>query len=152
NQGAKYSKVKISDPVEIKVGDKQTSVYKGEIIGLEPTYKGGEKTRLVVKAMNKMHRLMRNVKSVTFTDKTDQQILNKTVSDVGLTLDSKPETCISYKPVSRHSRRALEFLRTRAARMGCYVWCVDTTINVKQPELTAAPIADLKINDSSTDG
>ena len=152
NQGAKYSKVNIGDPVEIKVGDKQTSVYKGEIVGLEPTYKGGEKTRLVVRAMNKLHRLLRIRKSVTFTDKTDQAILNQVVGDAGLTLEWKHEKSITYKHVYQHNQSAMEFLRTRAARMGCHVWCVGTTVYCKQPELQAGAVAEFKLSESSTSG
>ena len=152
NQGAKYSKVTIGDPVEIKIGDQQTSVYKGEIVGLEPTYKGGEKTRLVVRAMNKLHRLLRLRKSVTFTDKTDQAILNQVVGDAGLSLEWKHEKSITYKHVYQHNQSAMEFLRTRAARMGCHVWCVGTTVYCKQPELQAGPIAEFKLSESSTSG
>ena len=52
--------------------------------GSSAIYKGGEKTKLVIRAMNKMHRLLRKRKSITFTDKTDQQILTQVVGDAGL--------------------------------------------------------------------
>jgi hypothetical protein len=152
NQGSKYSKAKIGDPVEIKVGDQQTSVYKGEIVNVEPTFKGGEKTRVVIRAMNKLHRLLRIRKSVTFTDKTDQQILNQVVSDAGLSLEWKHEKSITYKHVYQHNQSAMEFLRMRAGRMGCHVWCVGTTVYCKQPELQAGPIAEFKLSESSTSG
>ena len=66
NQGAKYSKVKVGDEVEIKVGEQQTSIYKGQIIGLEPVYAGKGKTRVTIRAMNKLHDLLRKKKSITF--------------------------------------------------------------------------------------
>ena len=37
NQDDVYSKLKIGGAVEIKVGDEQKSIYKGEIVGLEPS-------------------------------------------------------------------------------------------------------------------
>ena len=67
------------------------SIYKGEVVGLEPIYKGGEKTHSLIRAMNKLHRLLRKRKSITFTDKTDQQILNQVVGDAGLSLEWKHE-------------------------------------------------------------
>src|SRR5580704_16101024 len=56
NQGDSYTtKTKAGDSVEIKVGDNSTSIYKGEVIGVEPTYKGGEKWRVLLRCMNKFH-------------------------------------------------------------------------------------------------
>ncbi|HEX3482150.1 MAG TPA: contractile injection system protein, VgrG/Pvc8 family [Kofleriaceae bacterium] len=146
NQGDVYSSKQVGATIEIKVGNDKTSVFKGEIIGLEPVYKGGDKTIITIRAMNKLHRLLRKRKSLTFTDKTDQQILNQVVGDAGLTLDWKHETSITYKHVYQHNQTDLEFLRTRAARMGCHVWCVDTTVNVKQPDVQSGPIATLNVD------
>src|SRR5574337_1020128 len=64
NQGDLYSIKTVGSTVEVKVGE-GTSVFKGEIVGMEPTYKGGEKSRILVRAMNKMHRMLRKRKSIT---------------------------------------------------------------------------------------
>ena len=147
NWGDHYTTtVKIGDSVEVKVGDGLTSVYKGEIVGIEPIYKGGEKGRVVIRAMNKFHRLLRVRKSITFTDKTDQSILSQVVGDSGLSLDWKHDKSITYKHVYQHNQTNMEFLRTRAARMGCHVWCVDTTVHCKQPDLQSGPIKELKVD------
>jgi phage protein D len=136
NQNDIYTpKAKIASPVEIKVGADSTSIYKGEIIGVEPVYGGGDTTRILIRAVNKMHRLIRKRKSLTFADKTDQQILNQVVGDAGLTLDWKHSSSITYKHVYQHNLTGLEFVRMRAARLGCHVWCVDTKITIKEPEL-----------------
>jgi len=151
NQGDTYSAQKVGDPVEIKVGDSGAdSIYKGEIVGLEPVYKGGEKTRILIRAMNKLHRLLRKRKSITFTDKTDQAILNQVVGDAGLSLQWKHDKSITYKHVYQHNMSDLEFLRMRAARMGCHVWCVDTTVYCQQPDLQSGPIAEFNV-DQATD-
>lgn len=146
NQGDVYTPTKVGATIEINVGDQATSVFKGEVVGLEPVYKGGDKTIITIRAMNKLHRLLRKRKSITFTDKTDQQILNQVVGDAGLTLEWQHETSITYKHVYQHNQSDLEFLRTRAARMGCHVWCVDTKVYCKQPELQSGPIATLNVD------
>ncbi|MBA3397544.1 MAG: phage late control D family protein [Deltaproteobacteria bacterium] len=139
NQNDIYtSKVKIAGEVEVKVGKDSKVIFKGEVVGLEPIYKGGEPTKLLVRAMNKMHRLKRMRKSLTFMDKTDQQILSQVVQDAGLSLEWKHEKSITYKHVYQHNLSGLEFLRMRAARMGCHVWCVDSKIYVKEPDLSAS--------------
>ena len=154
NQDHRYSKLAVASPVEIMVSNEdgsQSSIYKGELVGLEPVYRAAEKQRISIRAMNKFHRLIRKRKSVTFTDKTDQQILQQVVSDSGLTLDWKHETSITYKHVYQHNMTDMEFVRMRAARMGCHVWCVGDTLNVKQPDLQQAPSHTLAI-DSEIDG
>lgn len=149
NQDTGWStKVKVGDPVSVKVGDDNAEIYKGEVVGLEATYKGGEKARLTVRAMNKMHRLLRMRKSLTFTDKSDQQILNAVAGDAGLSLEWKHEKSITYKHVYQHNQTDLEFLRMRAGRIGAHVWCVDSKLYVKEPDLQSSPITKLKIGET----
>jgi phage protein D len=137
NQNDIYTpKAKIGGTVEIKVGSGAGKrIYIGEILGVEPIYRGGETTKILIRSINKMHRLIRKRKSMTFTDKSDQQILDQVVKDAGLTLEWKHEKNITYKHVYQHNLNGLEFVRQRAARLGCHVWCVDKTLHVKEPEL-----------------
>lgn len=152
NQDNTYSgQVKIGWSVDILVGDDQKSIYKGEVVGLEAMYKGGEKSKVLIRCMNKLHRLLRKRKSLTFTDKNDQQILNQVVGDAGLSLEWKHEKSITYKHVYQHNLSDLEFLRMRAGRLGCHVWCVDTKVFCKQPELTQKPIVTLKVSDDNSE-
>jgi len=152
NQSDIYSPLAIGSPVEIKVGNDSKSIYVGEIVGLEPIYKGGDRSKILIRAMNQLHRLLRKRKSLTFTDKTDEQILKQVVGDAGLALEWKHDKSITYKHVYQHNQTDMEFLRTRAARMGCHVWCVDKKVFVKQPELQGAAIAELNVDQSSTTG
>jgi uncharacterized protein len=152
NQDHSYSRCKVGDPVEIKIGDEEVSIYKGEVIGLEPIYRGGQNQVISIRAMNKMHKLLRKRVSRTFTDKTDQQMLTEVVKDAGLTLDWKHEKSITYKHTYQHNQSNMEFLRTRAARMGCHVWCVDTTLHCKQPDLANDSGIELKISQKVGDG
>ncbi|HET7502469.1 MAG TPA: contractile injection system protein, VgrG/Pvc8 family [Kofleriaceae bacterium] len=151
NQNDVYSAKAVGTEVEIKVGNPPTSIFKGEVVGLEPVYKGGEKAKILIRAMNKFHKLLRKRKSVTFTDKTDEQILKQVANDAGLQVKWKHDVSISYKHVYQHNQSDMEFLRTRAARMGCHVWCVGDTIYVKQPELQGAEIATLSVDAAAQD-
>lgn len=150
NQDATYStKIKVGATIEIGTGEGHKTIYKGEVVGLEATYRGGEKSKLLVRGMNKMHRLLRKRKSLTFTDKSDQQILKTVVADAGLELEWKHDKSITYKHVYQHNLSDLEFLRMRAARLGCHVWCVDKKVFVKQPDLQQKPLAKLKVAGSN---
>ena len=149
NQGDVYSGKAVGSTVEIKV--KEGSIFKGEIVGLEPVYKGGEKAKILIRALNGFHKMVRKRKSVTFTDKNDQQILNQVAGGSGLKLEWQHDKSITYKHVYQHNQTDMEFVRARAARMGCHVWCVGDTLHVKQPDLQSGPIAELKVDGESTD-
>lgn len=151
NQNDVYSTKAVGGAVEIKVGNNSTSIFKGEIVGLEPVYKGGEKAKILIRAMNKFHKLLRKRKSVTFTDKTDEAILKQVVGDAGLSLEWKHDKSITYKHVYQHNQTDMEFLRTRAARMGCHVWCVGDKIYVQQPMLQGQEIATLLVDGEKKD-
>ncbi|MBA3465233.1 MAG: phage late control D family protein [Deltaproteobacteria bacterium] len=151
NQNDIYAgKFEIGQKLEIKVGEDQKSIYVGEIVGFEATYKGGDTTKLTIRALNKMHRLLRKRKSVTYTEKTDEAILKDVVKDGGLTLEWKHKTAITYKHVYQHNQTDLEFLRTRAARLGCHVWCVDTKIHVKEPDFGNSSKVELSVDEGGT--
>jgi len=152
NQNDLYSTLAIGASVKIDVGNDKKCIYLGEVVGLEPVYKGGDRSKILIRAMNPLHRLLRKRKSMTFTDKSDEQILKQVVGDAGLTLEWKHEKSITYKHVYQHNQTDMEFLRTRAARMGCHVWCVDKKVFVKQPELQGAASAELNVDQSSPSG
>jgi phage protein D len=128
--------LKVGGELEINVGDGETVIFKGEVSQIEGAWKGGEPTRVLVRGMNKMYKLKAFRKSLTFTDKTDQQILSQVVKDAELTLEWKHEKSITYKHVYQHNLSALEFVRMRAARMGCHVWCEDSKLFVKEPDFS----------------
>ena len=54
--------IQIGTSIEIKVGSEAESIFQGEQIGAEGTYKGGQTTRITLRAMNKTHRLLRKLK------------------------------------------------------------------------------------------
>jgi len=152
NQESLHSVHGIGDAVEVLVGDDETSIFKGELVGMTPHFKGDGHTTIQIQAFNKLHRLTRGKSSKTYQNKTDQQILSEVVSKYGLSLDWKHDTNITYKHVYQHNLTDLEFLRTRAARLGCHVWCVDTKVTVKQPNLGEAQTLSVAVTkDSNND-
>jgi phage protein D len=94
---------------------------------------------------------LRKRKSLTFTEKTDKDILTQIAGDAGLSIEFKHETSITYKHVYQHNQTDLEFVRMRAARMGCHVWCVDSKIFIKEPDLQGKPLAQVKIGASGAE-
>lgn len=145
NQDHSYTKsADISKTLEIKHKDSGKVMFKGEIVGLEPMYKGMSSTTIAIRAYNKMHRMLRGRKSMTFSDKTDKQIITEVAKKHGLTVEWEgPE--VSHKLVYQHNQTDMEFCRTRAARVGCNLWCVDTKLFCKVPKLDGSEVATLEV-------
>jgi len=124
NLSTKYSEqVNEGDDLEVKLGfvdgKEQGSVFKGEIVGIEPIYDARSPARVHIRGYNQLHRLMRGKKSVTYTKVTDKDIVDKLCQQYGLTADyggAPPAT--KYDHVYQHNLTDLEFLRMRAARLG----------------------------------
>jgi phage protein D len=139
--GGKYE---IGATFDVKVGSPSKPIFQGEIAGFEGTYKGGDKTKLLIRGMNRMHRLLRKRTSVTYTDKTDQQIIEQVCKKAELKLEWKHSATITYKHVYQHNQTDLEFIRMRAARLGAHVWCVNDTLYVKEPDF--GNVSELKLS------
>src|SRR5262249_33336444 len=92
NEAVKYSETLTEgDDIEGKLGlaggDQATTIFKGEITGIEPHYETSAKRRVTVRALNKLHALSRGKKSVSYTKSTDKQIVDQIVGNYGLTAE-----------------------------------------------------------------
>ncbi|HXU74550.1 MAG TPA: contractile injection system protein, VgrG/Pvc8 family [Polyangia bacterium] len=125
NQSTKYSeKINEGDDIEVKLGfassgTAQDSVFKGEIVGIEPVYAAAAPARVHIRSYNKLHLLMRGKKSATYTKVSDKDIVDKLCHLHNLSADfgSSPPTTV-YDHVYQHNLTDLEFIRMRAARLG----------------------------------
>lgn len=142
-------KYKLGAAVEIKVGGgsrysqdgsaqgDKVAIFKGELVGMEPSYKQGGESRFALRAYDKMHRLLRGRKSKTFQEQSDQDICSAIASQAGLQAQCGSSPKIKHKHVYQHNQTNLEFLRVRAARLGFEVWCEDTKLFFDAPKLDA---------------
>jgi Bacteriophage probable baseplate hub protein len=152
NAGNRHSNAhKQGDAVEIKVtGDKKT-IFKGEIVGVEPVFEAGADSKCVIRAFNRLHRLLRGRKSRTFQDQADNAIVNTIVGDHGLSAQCGSDVNITHKHVYQHNQTDLEFLRTRAARIGYSVWVDDQTLHFEKPKLDKDSGIELKITTETSE-
>jgi uncharacterized protein len=151
NAEHKYSNEKNpGDAVEIKVitaaGEK--SIFKGEVVSIEPIYKTGGETRCVIRCYHKLHRMLRGRKSRTFQDKSDNAIIKEVVDAYGVSPTVGNTPMVSQKHVYQHNQTDLEFVRNRAARLGFDIWIEDSGVKIDKIDLNKNPIAELKVGDS----
>ncbi len=136
NQGHHFSNaVTHGDGVEVKVGGASgETLFAGEIVGIEPLYRAGGDSKCVLRAFDKLHRLLRGRKSRTFLDMSDQDICSQIAGDHGLRPRADDTTKIIHEHVYQHNQTDLELLRLRAARIGYAVWVEGDTLFFAPPK------------------
>ena len=141
--------LRLGDELEVKIGGAGgQSLFKGEVVGLEPMYKTGGESKCIVRAFNRMHRLLRGRKSRTFVDKKDSEIAQAIASDNGLTAQVDA-TSVVNKHVYQHNQTDLEFLRVLANRNGYEVLVEDKTLFFRKPRADRDSGVELRINDQA---
>jgi uncharacterized protein len=140
--------------VEIKAGGategaQKASVFKGEIVGIEPSYKAQGDSRVVIRCFNKMHRMIRGKKSKTYQNMSDQDIVSQIVGDHGLSAECGSDPKITHEHVYQHNQTDLEFIRVRGARLGFAVWCEDTKLYFDAPKTDQDSGIELKIEEAA---
>lgn len=105
------------------------TIFKGEVVGVEPIWDASGSSRVVIRAFNKLHRLTRARKTRTFEKMTDSDIASRIAeeNELGFGRDLA-EASPPHDYVFQNNQTDLEFLRTRAARIGYQVWVDDSTL------------------------
>ena len=120
----------LGDSVEVRGG---ASIFKGEVVSIEPVFEAGGDSRIIVRALNRLHRLSRGRKSKTYAKMTDTEIVSQIAGEAGLVPGPGwPETSVPDF-VIQHNQTDLEFLRERAARIGFEVVVDDKTLMLRRP-------------------
>jgi phage protein D len=138
NASTRWSeKVNEGDDIEIKLGfeggGQSATVFKGEVTGIEPIYDSRQPLRVVIRALNQMHRLTRGKKSVAHKQVTDKDIVDKVCQTYGLTAkfgDTPPAT--KYEHVYQHNMSDFEFLKLRASRIGFEILVNDKELHFRK--------------------
>ena len=94
----------------------------GEITSLEPGFGEGMIAELTVRGYDKSHRLYREKKSKSYLNVKDSDLAKQIANHVNLTAQVDT-TATVYEHIYQHNQSDLEFLRSRAQRIGyeCFV-------------------------------
>jgi phage protein D len=138
NQDHRNSEWDQGQDVEVKTSDSNTSIFKGTIVGVEPIYRGDGENRVVIRAYGPLHLLLRGKKSRTFQKQSDAKIVQTIAGEYGLSPKCGTKVNITHNHVYQHNQTDLEFLRTRAARLGYSVWVEGTTLHFDKPDTSAS--------------
>src|SRR5437764_2603127 len=116
--------------VEVKLGyaDQLTSLFKGEITGLEPSFNADRLPTLVVRGYDRRHRLARGRRTRSFLKKKDSDIAAQIAREAGLTANAT-DSGVTHDYVLQADRTDFEFLLERASRISYEVVVEDKTLN-----------------------
>ena len=104
-------------------------VFKGEIVSVEPVFDVSGESHVIIRALNRLHRLTRGRQSRTYEKMSDAQVAAELALKAGLAFGpSGPEAAIGQERIFQHDETDLEFLRRRAARIGYEVFVDDKTL------------------------
>jgi phage protein D len=130
----------IGQALEIELGAAQsrttTSLFKGEIVTLEPVFEAGG-VALRVRALDRAHRLQRARHIRTFAHVSVADAASKVIADAGLSAAIGPGLDLQLEHVQQDNENDLEFLWRLARRVGAEVFVEDDKVRVERPQATS---------------
>ncbi|HET9227551.1 MAG TPA: contractile injection system protein, VgrG/Pvc8 family [Thermoanaerobaculia bacterium] len=102
-------------------------VFAGEVTGLEPDFQADDTPTVTIRGYDRRHRLMRGRKSRSFVQVKDSDIVSQIAQEAGLTAEAE-DTEVTLEYVLQHNQTDLEFLESRARRIGFEVWVDGKTL------------------------
>ena len=127
--------VKVGDDVKVeswRPDSAADAIMTGEAIGIEILHTPGH--HMVIRALNRLHRLTRAPRTREFVDVTDAEIVATIAGENGLTPEASAAPSVRYDHVYQQNQTDLDFLLVRAARIGFEVRCEDTTLFFRKAE------------------
>jgi phage protein D len=135
----------IGKSVEISArGDSgQVKLLSGEITSVGPRFATEAGVTMVVRGYDQSHRLNRGKQTKTFVQMTDSDIATKIARETGLKVevDSTREV---HEHVLQENQTNLEFLQSRAKRIGYRVFVEEGTLYFKQAPQEAPQVSTLE--------
>jgi uncharacterized protein involved in type VI secretion and phage assembly len=117
--------------IKASAGSVEETLFKGEIVELEPHY-AAEGLKVTVRAFDKLHRLTRGRYVKSFVDSKDSDIIEKVIQSVGLSA-TVSATRVIHKHVLQANQTNLEFLQERAGALGFFLYAEGNTIHCEAP-------------------
>ncbi|HWN41051.1 MAG TPA: contractile injection system protein, VgrG/Pvc8 family [Thermoanaerobaculia bacterium] len=121
-------------------------VFVGEVTGLEPEFNADETPTVTIRGYDRRHRLMRGRKTRSFTQVKDSDIASQVAQDAGLSAEAE-DTQVPLDYVLQHNQTDLEFLETRARRIGFEVWVEGKTLHFRPRPVDESEVATLHLEE-----
>jgi phage protein D len=120
-----------------------TTLFRGEITGLEPRFSSDAAPTLTVRGYDRRHRLMSRRKTRAFLKVRDSEIAEQIAADWSLTPDVT-DTRVTLDYVMQHNQSDFAFLGERARRIGYELVVEDTTLSFRPRKSDGGPVVTLR--------
>jgi uncharacterized protein len=139
----------VGNEVEIQMSyaGEPVTVMVGEITGLEPEFALDDVPTFMVRGYDRRHRLMRGRKTRSFTTMKDSAIASQIAGAAGL-IAQVEDTKVTLEYVMQHNQTDLEFLQSRAQRIGYEVFVEHKKLHFHSPKSSQARVLTLRYQDS----
>lgn len=122
--------VKIGDPLKVhfgRIGGGDTEeVFCGEVVAVEPRYSSEQESVCVVRAFDRMHRLVHGRKSNVWEDVSEATIITDIAGNNGLGCETDIDAQLTH--VYQHNQTDMEFLLHRAKIYNATVFVENSTL------------------------
>ncbi|MHC5778223.1 VgrG-related protein [Nostoc sp.] len=109
-------------------------LIEGEITAIEVRFNEKSEAPIVVRGYDISHRLHRGRYNRSFLNVTDSDIVSKIASEAGIKLGKIDPSGEPHEYVFQENQTNMEFLRSRAARIGFELFIQDDRINFCKPQ------------------
>lgn len=142
----KYTKLlEISQPIKLAFSsstadtqafaeEKQGYILEGEITAIEAHFNESTQAPIVVRGYDASHRLHRGRHNRSFQNMTDSDIVEKIADEVKIKLGTINNSGEPHDYVFQENQTNLNFLRSRAARIGFELFMQDGKLNFRKPK------------------
>lgn len=117
--------------VVAKSGETESTIFDGEIVEIESQF-SDKSHRLIIRAMDRLHRLSRGTTVRTFQNVTDGDVVKKIAQEVGLTAKVE-DSGIVHEYLIQANVTNLQFLRQRAASVGALLFVDGKELHFEPP-------------------
>lgn len=124
-------------------------IDKAVISAIEPDFQADGGSTLLVRAYAQSNKLHFGRKTRTFLKQKDSDIVKKLASEAGLRV-SVDDTSIRHDYILQYNQTDMEFLNTRAARIGYQVYTDGATLHFKKPDAVRATGPKLELGENLT--
>lgn len=119
----------------VKAGSKETLLFDGEIVEIEPHFERGAQ-ELTVRAFDRLYKLSRGTCVRSFVNVSDSDIIKKVAGEVGLSAQVGPASIV-YPYVFQNNESNLAFLQKRAAALGFLLYVTGKKLHCEAPQGTS---------------
>jgi len=125
------------DAVSCRIGEAGEAQFQGEITSMDPSFSGERLFTIVIRAMDRTHRLARGRATRIFEEQKDSDVVSSVGAECGLSVEAEG-TRDTYPYIIQRNESNLAFLKRLAARNNYQLRVVSGKLSFKKAQFSDA--------------